>query len=96
MKTERKPARCVCGRKVEVQEGDRVVKDEACYWVECFPRGKRCFAGPMRKTRAGAIAAWDRVMSKNTKQLERLREQCRVLRAKIAILQANVDWMRAR
>jgi len=31
------------------------VKDEACYWVECFPRGKRCFAGPMRKTRAGAI-----------------------------------------
>jgi len=96
MKTERKPARCVCGRKVEVQECDRVAKDEACYWVECYPRGSRCFAGPMRKTRAGAIAAWDRVMSKNTKQLERLREQCGVLRAKIAILQANVDWMRAR
>lgn len=65
------PVNCICGRKTFVSE---VIGG---FWTVCCTRTKDyevyadgshevtqyCWAGPMRKKRADAIKAWNRVMS---------------------------------
>lgn len=52
------PARCACGRKAEVL--DWSLPDDPFWTVQC--RNAKCWQGPVRRTRAGAVAAWNRVM----------------------------------
>ena len=50
------PCKCECGRKA------RVAGAYNGRWVEC--QCSECWVGPERKTRAGAVNAWNRVMKK--------------------------------
>lgn len=56
MTTEPKPVNCRCGRKATVTEA------WSEYQVECTRSA--CWIGPIRKTRAAAVKAWNKVMAK--------------------------------
>ena len=47
-------AKCLCRRKATIADF------RGAYWVFCS--SERCWSGPCRKTKAGAIRAWNRGM----------------------------------
>lgn len=53
------PVNCVCGKKAMVAdlEGD-------CWCVVCGRGPWQCWIGPICKTRAGAVKAWNAVIEK--------------------------------
>jgi len=60
-----KPVKCRCGRRPKVEPVRPFLTDASGYFVIC-PRlnGARysCWTGPIRKTEAAAIRAWNAVM----------------------------------
>jgi len=52
------PVKCRCGRKAIVAD----YGNSGLYQVVCW--FARCWDGPARKTRAAAVSAWNKVMSK--------------------------------
>ena len=55
------PANCACGRKARVRIGSRKGECE----VKCLRL--TCWVGPIRKTRAGAVRAWNKKMERSKK-----------------------------
>lgn len=56
MGIELKIVKCACGRIPESHSGKAIT----LFWVMCSKA--RCWFGPRRKTKSGAIKAWNRVM----------------------------------
>ena len=57
MDKSKKVAKCICGKKAYI------MGRKGTHWVNCARMNPDCWIGPDRKTKYGAINAWNKLMA---------------------------------